>query len=278
MNAPDAPNEMNDFALVQKPPREVEKSQPGAKRILVGMVADTLVLARDTRGRSEIATHHAQPSSDDADAYYLKGCAYRQGKGVRKDRAESAKWLKKAAEKGQIKAQRELATHYLFYPRDSKQAVHWFRKAAEQNDAYAQHNLATLYRLGSGVKKNCVEAVKWDRKAAEQNYTLAQVNLGLCYAEGIGVEKNSVEAVRWYRKAAEQFGYSWAEYQLGLCYTKGQGVDMDYAEACKWFRLAAEHGSVVAKEQFAALSALMSLAERAESERLYEEYSKRKQA
>lgn len=272
MKAPDAPNEHNDFALIRRLPSAVEKSQPGAKRILAGMVADTLALMRDTRGRSEIATHSTQSPSEYTDAQYLKGCAYRRGKGVRKDRAEAAKWLKKAAEKGHRQAQSELATHYLFFPSvDHKQAAYWFRKAAEQNDTYAQDNLGRLYQLGAGVKKNCVEAVKWNRRAAEQDYTPAQVNLGLCYAEGIGVEKNSVEAVRWYRRAAERFDYSWAEYQLGLCYQKGQGVDMDYAEACKWLRLAAEHGSVVAKEQFAALSVMISPAERAESERLYEE-------
>lgn len=243
------------------------------------MVADTLALIRDTNGPSEIVAHPAASPGVDAEALYQKGCAYRRGKGVRKDRAEAAKWLKKAAEKGHRQAQRELAHYYYFYPSpDPKQAVHWFRKAAEQNDHFAQEKLGMLYQLGYGVKKNCVEAVKWYRRAAEQNYSSAQVNLGLCYAEGIGVEKNSVEAVRWYRKAAEQFDYSWAGYQLGLCYAKGQGVDMDYAEACKWFRLAAEHGSVVAKEQFVALSALMSPAERAGSERLYEAYSKRKQA
>lgn len=36
----------HNFALVPRPPSAVEKAEPGAKRILSGMVADTLALAR----------------------------------------------------------------------------------------------------------------------------------------------------------------------------------------------------------------------------------------
>ena len=38
--------ESNDFALVPRPPGVLEKAEPGAKRILSGMVADTLALAK----------------------------------------------------------------------------------------------------------------------------------------------------------------------------------------------------------------------------------------
>ena len=37
---------MNNFALVPRPPGEIEKAEPGAKRVLSGMVAETLELAR----------------------------------------------------------------------------------------------------------------------------------------------------------------------------------------------------------------------------------------
>ena len=41
-----AMNEKNDFALVRKPTSAVEKAAPGAKRILSGIVADALALAK----------------------------------------------------------------------------------------------------------------------------------------------------------------------------------------------------------------------------------------
>jgi CheY-like chemotaxis protein len=39
-------NEADNFALVPRPPDALEKAEPGAKRILSGMVADTLALAK----------------------------------------------------------------------------------------------------------------------------------------------------------------------------------------------------------------------------------------
>lgn len=39
-------NEKDNFALVPRPPGALEKTAPGAKRILSGMVADTLTLAK----------------------------------------------------------------------------------------------------------------------------------------------------------------------------------------------------------------------------------------
>ena len=40
-------NDENSFALVKRPPSVVEKAEPGAKRILSGMVADTLALVKE---------------------------------------------------------------------------------------------------------------------------------------------------------------------------------------------------------------------------------------
>ena len=42
-------SEKNDFALVPRPPGALEKAEPGAKRILSGMVTDTLTLVRKTK-------------------------------------------------------------------------------------------------------------------------------------------------------------------------------------------------------------------------------------
>ena len=44
-------NEKNDFALVPRPPGALEKAEPGAKRVLAGMVDDTLALANKARIR-----------------------------------------------------------------------------------------------------------------------------------------------------------------------------------------------------------------------------------
>ena len=106
-----------------------------------------------------------------AEAQYILGGCYSQGKGVAKDEAE---------------------------------AVKWYRKAAEQNYAEAQSNLGYCYQNGQGVVKDYTEAVKWYRKAAEQSLPAAQFNLGVCYYNGQGVAKDYVEGYRWWLLAAGQ--------------------------------------------------------------------------
>jgi TPR repeat protein len=61
------------------------------------------------------------------------------------------------------------------------EAVKWWRKAAEKGNAKAQYNLGWCYANGQGVPQNYTEAVKWWRKAAEQGDASAQYNLGVCY-------------------------------------------------------------------------------------------------
>jgi TPR repeat protein len=92
--------------------------------------------------------------------------------------------------------------------------VKTYRKAAERGDAKAQFNLGDCYFFGQGIKKDYNEAVQWFRKAAEQGHAKAQLRLGHCYYYGKGIKQNDNEAVQWVLKAAEQgdeeaqFGFS----------------------------------------------------------------------
>jgi len=87
---------------------------------------------------------------------------------------------------------------------DTAEALKWLRKAVEQGDAKAQNNLGWMYEKGKGVTQDYAEALKWYRKAAEQGHAVAQSNLALMYDNGEGVTQDYAEAVKWYRKAAEQ--------------------------------------------------------------------------
>lgn len=55
-------NEKNDFTLVPKPPSGLGRSEPGAKRILSGMVADTLVLAKKEQPHQPPRNADGKPS------------------------------------------------------------------------------------------------------------------------------------------------------------------------------------------------------------------------
>ena len=52
--------------------------------------------------------------------------------------------------------------------RDEAEAARWLRKAAEQGDAYSEYNLGILYFDGRGVSKDDAEAVRWLQKATGQ--------------------------------------------------------------------------------------------------------------
>ena len=79
-------NEKNNLALVTRPPRALEKAEPGAKRILSGMVADTLALAPAT----------------DAEAIFQRGRNLYYGKGGSCDYVAAARCFHEAAERGHV--------------------------------------------------------------------------------------------------------------------------------------------------------------------------------
>ena len=74
------------------------------------------------------------------------------------------KWLRKAAVKGHIKAQKDLG--FIYYNREDNctEASKWYLKAAEQKDAEAQCYLGKIYY----EQGNRNEGMKWLRRAANQ--------------------------------------------------------------------------------------------------------------
>lgn len=135
----------------------------------------------------------------------LAGC-YADGRGVRVNRREAAKWYRAAAEKGNVTAQCHLGRSYekgLGVKKNELEAVQWYRKAAGQGDAYGEFLLGVAYECGVGVKRDYEQAVELYQKSAEQESVYGQCFLGSCYEEGIGVEKNKKLAKMWYAEAKE---------------------------------------------------------------------------
>jgi TPR repeat protein len=115
------------------------------------------------------------------------GRAYAYGHGVPQDYTQAASWYQKAAEKGDVDAQRDLGELYATggvmkpangpavggvygairddgggsFPKDYASAAIWWRKAAEQGDEYAQYRLGILYDNGQGVPQDYAEAYFW---------------------------------------------------------------------------------------------------------------------
>ncbi|GHU35289.1 hypothetical protein AGMMS50256_30230 [Betaproteobacteria bacterium] len=179
-----------------------------------------------------------------ADAQYMLGVMFRDGRGIARDPVQALVWLRQSAEQGKNEAQNDLGGMYgrgEGAPRDAARATEWYRKAAEQGNAVAQNNLGVNLRDGDGVARDALDAVTWFRKAAAQDNADAQVNLAVMYLNGQGVEQNAAEGAKWMRKAANQ-GMALAQYNMALLDERGQGVPKNEIEAREWFFRAAENG------------------------------------
>jgi hypothetical protein len=117
--------------------------------------------------------------------------------------AQDASSLRKAAEKGDAKAQSELGSMFAGgtggLKKDEKEAIKWLTKAANQKEVSAQLALGTLY-----LSKGSAESLKWLRAAAEQDSPRAQFYLGYIYERNVVGPPNAAEAIGWYRRALQQ--------------------------------------------------------------------------
>lgn len=188
-------NENEKFALVPRPLGALEKAEPGAKRILSGMVEDMLALAQ-TKAAFSLS------SGADPENYYREGERHYWGDGVPKNRPEAIKCYRKAAEQGHPLAQIRLGSCYYIgkgVAKDFFEAAKWYREAAKQGEARGQMNLGHCYAGGKGVPKDEVEAVSWYLKAAQQDAPFAALHLIKCYRDGKGVPKDREEEMKWTR-------------------------------------------------------------------------------
>jgi TPR repeat protein len=167
--------------------------------------------------------------------------------------------LRKAAERGDISAQHELATRYITgegVPEDIPEAVKWLRRLVEVDGPQsvyapnASYILGLAYYNGEGVQQDKEEGIRWFHKAAERAsmyFTQEQIadikfTLGHAYFNGDGVPENKEEAVKWFRDLAQSMGDTRSQFMLGVSYQTGEGVQEDKAEAVEWYRRAAEKG------------------------------------
>ena len=157
----------------------------------------------------------------------------------------SVKKLMKLAEKGDVKAQSELAEAYLKgkgVKRSFQDAALWLEKVAETGDEQAQYQLAHLYLDGKGMPKSEEKGAEWLAKAAENGNHKAEQELALCYRDGRGVPQSIEKYYAWIEKNADN---EKAETLLDLAkaYYAGDGVTKDVNKAKFWAEKAAKKGS-----------------------------------
>jgi TPR repeat protein len=158
--------------------------------------------------------------------------------------ATAERALRKAAEKGDLRAQNNLGylyEHGLGVVQSYPDALNWYSRAAEAGLPEAQHNLATLYHHGRGISRDHDAAYKWFTSAANAGYTEAEYMLGEAYRSGLGVKKDGALALSWYLKAARK-AHSAAQLMAASVYLSGEGWRKEPAKALVWAEIARVNG------------------------------------
>ncbi len=168
--------------------------------------------AGDDAGAFEILAPLAD--AGDAEAQFLVGLLYAQGRGVTQNFWQAGRYYRSAGEQGHAGAQVNLGSLYENCygngPCNSEAAAAWYRRAADQDHPTGLYNLATMYASGHGVAEDEWSARVLMRKAAELGHAPAQYNLGVIYERGMGGPVQVVDAFAWYDTAARA-GFEEAE-------------------------------------------------------------------
>ncbi len=120
-------------------------------------------------------------------------------------------------------------------------------------------------------KGNYEEAFKQFLSMAEEGNALAMSSTGVMYDMGQGTKKDYDKAIEWYKKSADA-GNQFGQFNLGTMYYMGTGVQKDMVTACKWFALATRQGNGQARIHMHICEKYLNDTQRAESNRLADEF------
>ncbi|CAN7221479.1 peptidoglycan-binding protein [Pararhizobium sp. LjRoot238] len=138
-------------------------------------------------------------------ALFEVGAVYTEGRGVKTDLAEAAKWYQRAADAGVVPAEYRLASLYekgTGVARDLNKARTLYQQAAEKGNASAMHNLAVMLASGGDSAPDFAGAGKWFAMAADRGIRDSQFNLAILYARGNGVKQDLEQSYKWFAVAA----------------------------------------------------------------------------
>lgn len=148
------------------------------------VVDDWTRLAAEQRYRRAVEWLSRAADSRHAGAQYLLGLMYAYGLGVKKDRAEAAKWFRFWSASGSAEEKYNLGVLYasgIGFPKDKREAARWNFRAATEGHAKAQYKLAVMHRDGVGGPQDHDQATYWLKRAADRGNTDALRQLGPGY-------------------------------------------------------------------------------------------------
>jgi TPR repeat protein len=124
-----------------------------------------------------------------------------EGKGGDKNEVEGRKWIKSAADQGQVDAAFAMGQILYFgdigQEVDYKAAYPYLLIAAEAGHPDAQNIIGVMLENAKGVDTDAAVAEHWYRKAAEQGHTKAQSNLGRILGPEVVDRERRLESLTW---------------------------------------------------------------------------------
>lgn len=161
-----------------------------------------------------------------------------EGKYVTKSLTLTRDWMQKAANTGDISAEKEI--------KNLNKAMNIFQQGITYYKEAASYNSNPYLKAQQEAKyKNAIEKFL---QAATMGLAEASHYLGICHFKGWGTEKNTDKAIEYYKTSAEQ-GYDSSQFSLGQIY-ESKNID----EAKKWYQLAADQGHEKAKHRLEQLT------------------------
>lgn len=165
------------------------------------------------------------------------------------DEEETPKWIKKAAEKGHVRAQFYLGHAYAEgdvngIKADEELALKWLTSASQKGFPLAK--VFCLYQ-GIGIPLDKDKAWEELERSAEEGWVESQFALSLVFSgedypfNFEKIDKNEDKAQYWLTKAAEN-GFAEAQYRLAMNFLLEKNGD-----AVKWLRKAAVQGIPLAQ-------------------------------
>ena len=250
-----------------KKPRANLDLQPGPI-VNEKALEETVLYEPITQDNPELYGLYQKAREGDADAQYIIGKAFYQGRGVTQNYDQAFLWFRRSAENGHADAQFQLGNIYLMGEgvlQDDYEALYWYELAAKQNHREAQQNLDSLKQYtesknqyaGSVEKTETLDVIEsvesiTPKTANETSDAQMQYQQGIKYSIGDGVERDYEKAFQLFKQSAEA-GHVPAQYQLGIAYAFGEGIGKDITESFKWMEKSARGGDLLAQRQLASM-------------------------
>ena len=175
----------------------------------------------------------AAVEAGEARAQHYVGLVHFNGYGVRQDRGEALRWLRRGAEQGDDSSAlllSEMLAGGLGGAPDAGESARWLEAVAGRGLAVARVRLAERYLSGTGVARDESAAVRWLAAAAGDGSSAgesARFALALMHLYGAAVPDLLEVAVAEVRELAETREDAAAQAYLGLMHYHGKGAEKD---------------------------------------------------